>query len=122
MATRIYTQGQLKEKLQFQKRAAGESGLGEANGEWVNDGDPRWAAVFPVRGAEVMAAGGQQRTFDVLFVIRHSASRTADHIEDGLRILHDGKPFDVIAAVRVDAGLDCIEIQAIRGARDGRQL
>jgi len=122
MATRIYTQGLLDKRIQFQRRAETKTELDEDTGAWEAAGGRAWAHVVPVRGSEMLAGGGVQRTFDTLFVVRHSAARDAAAIEDGLRILHDGQPYTVIAAVRVDAGIDCIEIQAVRGMRDGRQL
>lgn len=123
MATRIYTAGQLDQRVQFQQRAAGESDLNERTGPWQDVGDPVWAAVLPIRGAEALAAGGQQQTMDTLIVVRHTSARPAASIQsEELRVVWRGQPFDVVAAVPVDGGLEWIEIQALKGARDGRQF
>lgn len=116
MATqRIYTSGQLNQQIQLQERAVGANGLGEATGAWVARGQPIWAAVWPLRGAERLAAGGLQQTLDVIAVIRYRPGITAS-----LRFLWRGEPYDILAAVPVDGGQEWIELSAITGARDGR--
>lgn len=116
MATlRIYTAGQLNQQIQLQERAVGDNALGEASGGWVNRGQPIWAAVAPLRGAERLAAGGLQQTLDVIAIIRHRPGISAS-----LRFLWRGEPYDILAAVPVDGGLEWIELSAVTGARDGR--
>lgn len=121
MATRIYSQGQLKRRVQFQRREDTRNGLNEKVGTWVNDGLPVWAAVEPVLATEQTGAGSRQGRLRAVVVVRYSAARTAERIsEEGLRLVWKGRPLDIQGAVAVDGGLEFIELDVIGGVRDGK--
>ncbi|MDY0748507.1 phage head closure protein [Paucibacter sp. R3-3] len=123
MATRIYSAGQLNQRVQFQVRAEGANELDEPTGGWINDGDPVWASMQPLRGSERLQAAAIQQTMDTVIAVRYSSARPAEAIiARGLRLiwLRPGTPFDIGSAIAVDGGLDWIEILATSGMRDGR--
>lgn len=115
MATRIYSAGQLNQRVQLQQRAAAENVLGEPEGAWVNLGAPIWAKVEPLAGRELLAAGAMQQPVDTRFVIRWRAGVTPS-----LRLEWRGQPYDISSALPVDGGTEWIEIMATSGVRDGR--
>lgn len=115
MATRIYSAGQLNQRVQLQQRDGTENGLGEATGAWVNVGTPVWAQVEPLAGREFLAAGAMQQPVDTRFVIRGRPGVTAS-----MRVVWKGQPYDISSALPVDGGSEWIEIMATSGVRDGR--
>jgi SPP1 family predicted phage head-tail adaptor len=115
MPTRIYSAGELNQRVQLQQRAAGENSLGERSGAWLDFGGRLWAKAEPFTGREFLAAGAEQRTTDTRFVIRYRAGVTA-----ALRLLWNDQPYEIVSAVAVDGGTEWIEIMATTGARDGR--
>lgn len=121
MATRIYSAGQLNQRVQFEVQAASEDSLGEADGAWVADGAPVWARVEPLRGEERIQAGALQQPVDTLVVVRFSVARTdLDIMARNLRLRWKGRVLGIIAAVLADGGRDWIEIHASTGAADVR--
>lgn len=115
MATRIYSAGQLNQRVQLQQRAAAENNLGEAAGAWADVGGPLWAKVEPLSGREFLAAGALQQPVDTRFVIRHRPGVTPS-----LRLVWKSQPYDIVSALPVDGGIEWIEIMATAGVRDGR--
>ncbi len=115
MATRIYSAGQLNQRVQLQQRAAAHNNLGEAAGGWADFGGPLWAKVEPLSGREFLAAGALQQPVDTRFVIRHRAGVTPS-----LRLAWKGQAYDIVSALPIDGGVEWIEIMATAGVRDGR--
>lgn len=115
MSARIYSAGQLNQRVQLQQRGAGTSGLREANGSWVNDGPEVWAQVTFLAGREAIANGAAVQTADARIVIRYR-----DGVTPSKRLLHKGRPFDIVSADPVGGGIEWIEILAVHGVRDGR--
>ena len=101
MATRIYSAGQLNQRVQLQQRAGTADGLGEAAAAWVNVGTPLWAKVEPLTGREYLAAGALQQAVDTRFVIRHRAGVTPS-----MRLVWQGRPYDIVSAEPTD-GAGC---------------
>ncbi|HEY1399821.1 phage head closure protein [Roseateles sp.] len=121
MTERIYSAGQLTQKVQFEVRSSVEDALGEVSGEWVNDGLPVWARVKPLRGGERIQAGALQQPVDTLVVVRFSSSRTdLDIMARNLRIRWKGRVLGITAAVLAEGGREWIEIQCSTGAADVR--
>lgn len=114
---RIHSAGQLNTQVQFQERTPGENALRERSGAWRNRGEPVFAAVQPVRGAERLQAGAVQATLDVIVIVRWRDWVTAD-----MRFLWRGRPYEIVAVVPVDGGREWLEISAVTGAADGRQF
>lgn len=119
MGIRIYSAGQLDQRVQFQQRAAGTNGLREANGAWAALWSPVWAKVEPLTGRDFLAAGALQHAVTTRFVIRHRAGIVNN---EALRLvwLKTGEPFEIVSALPVDGGTEWIEIMATTGVRDGR--
>lgn len=115
MAIRIYSAGQLNQRVQLQQRGAGDDALRESNGAWVNVGAEVWAKVEPLTGREGLAAGALQQTVDTRFILRHRGDVTPD-----MRVVWKGRAYDVISAEPVDGGIEWLEIMAVHGVRDGR--
>lgn len=115
MATRIYSAGQLNQRVQLQARTEAENALGEAAGAWVSVGAPVWAKVEPLSGREFLAAGAMQQPVDTRFVIRFRGG-----ITPSMRVVWKGQPYDISSALPVDGGIEWIEIMATSGVRDGR--
>lgn len=115
MPTRIYSAGQLNQQVQLQQRQAATNGLREAVGAWVDMGSPAWAQVTFLAGREQLAAGAAQQTADARFVLRYRAGVTPS-----MRLVHKGRPFDIVSAEPVDGGIEWLEILAVHGVRDGR--
>lgn len=115
MSARIYSAGQLTQRVQLQQRAASVDGLGESIGAWVDVGAPVWAKVEPLTGREYLAAGALQQTVDTRFVIRH---RTG--ITPSMRLVWQGRPYDIVSAEAADGGSEWLDIMAVNGVRDGR--
>lgn len=121
MALRIYSAGDLSERVQFQRRAAGKNGLNEPIGGWVDDGAKVWARVAPVRAEELLRAGATTPRSQAIAVVRYSHARTAQQIvEQGLRLVWKGRPYDISGALAVDGGQQWIELNLVAGVRDGR--
>lgn len=116
MATRIYTAGQLNQRIQLQQRAAAVNGLGEASGAWADLGTPLWAKAEPLTGRDYLAAGAMQQPVDTRFVIRSLAGG----VTPSLRLVWQGQPYDINSALPVDGGIEWIEIMATSGVKDGR--
>lgn len=107
--------GQLNQRIQIQAQSAGENGLGERVGGWVNQGEPIWAAVRPLRGTKRAEAGALQLAVDTVFFIRWRTGISAAN-----RLLWEGRAYDIVSAEPIDGGRVWIEIQAVTGVRDGR--
>lgn len=121
MATRIYSAGELDQKVQFQRRAEGRNGMNEKVGAWVNDGDERFAKVEVISASEVAAAGSGQARMRATVVIRFSASRTSAQIKaQGLRLVWKGRALDIQGAEEVGGKREWIAVDVIEGVRDGR--
>lgn len=119
MATRIYSAGQLDQRVKFQVRAAGTNGLREATGAWADEGSAVWAKVEPLTGRDFLAAGAMQNAVSTRFVIRHRPGVCGNA---ALRLvwLKTGEAFEIISALPVDGRAEFIEIMATHGVRDGR--
>ena len=117
MATRIYTAGQLNQRIQLQQRSAAVDRLDESTGTWLDVGTPIWAKVEPLSGRDYLAAGALQQPVDTRFVIRW---RSATVITPSQRLIWAGQPYDIISALPVDGGREWIQIMAVTGVRDGR--
>lgn len=119
MATRIYSAGQLNQRVQLQARSAGENAMREQTGAWANIGSELFAKAEPLGGKEVVAGGAQQQVADYRFVIRYR-----DGVSPSMRLVWKRTagdlPFDIISAEPVDGGIEWLEILAVHGARDGR--
>nr|WP_297526954.1 phage head closure protein [uncultured Roseateles sp.] len=121
MAQRIYSAGQLNQRVQFEVRGAAEDSLGEVDGAWVSDGTPVWAKVEPLRGDERVQAGALQQPVDTLIIVRFSQARTdLDIMQRGLRLRWKGRVLGISTALPVDGGRDWIEIYASTAAADVR--
>lgn len=121
MATRIYTAGQLNQRVQFQVRAPSEDALGEKDGAWLDEGAKVWAMVEPLRGGERLQAGALQQPVDTLVVVRFTAARTdKDIMARNLRIQWKGRVLGIGAALAVAGGCEWIEIHASTGGADVR--
>lgn len=119
MGIRIYSAGQLDQRVQFQQRTAGTNGLREANGAWADVGTPLWAKVEPLTGRDFLAAGAMQSAVTTRFVIRHRPGVVGN---EALRLvwLKTGEAFEIVSALPVDGGTEWIEIMAATGVRNGR--
>jgi SPP1 family predicted phage head-tail adaptor len=118
---RVYTAGQLRERVRFEVRSAGQDALGEEDGSWVPDGDRVWALVEPLRGSERIQAGALQQPVDTLVVVRFSDARTdLDIMSRNLRLRWKGRVLDISGAIAVEGGREWIEIQASTGGADVR--
>lgn len=115
MAPRIYSAGQLNQRVQLQQRSAAVDGLGESTGAWADLGGPVWAKVEPLSGRDYLAAGALQQPVDTRIVIRWRAGVTLS-----LRLVWQGQPYEIISALPVDGGREWIEIMAVSGVRNGR--
>lgn len=119
MAARIYTAGQLNQRVQFQARAAGTNGLREATGAWASQWGPVWAAVEPLTGRDFLAVGAMQNAVTTRFVIRYRGG-VCGNPELRLVWLKTGEAFEIVSALPVDGGREWIEIMATHGVRNGR--
>lgn len=113
--------GRLRHRVQFQQRAAGTDDLNEATGAWADLGDPVPADVTPTRGYQRLQAGAVQQVMDATAVLRHRPGRSAaDILSLGLRLVFNGLPYDITAAVPMAGDPVWIELSLVQGVRDGR--
>ncbi|MEJ1935461.1 phage head closure protein [Nostoc sp. NIES-2111] len=119
MAARIYSAGQLSQRIKFQERGVAASPLQEEVGAWVDLWTPVWAMVEPLSGRDFLAAGAMQNAVTTRIVMRYRAGIVG---REDLRVvwLNTMTPHEIVSALPVDGGRDWIEIMAIAGVRDGR--
>lgn len=111
---RVYTAGQLNQRVALKRREVGDNALREAVGSWVL-AFGAWAMVEPVAGRELVAGGALQQPVDMRFVIRFRSVALENHIVEWR-----GKTYDVVSALPVDGGSEWLEILATSGVRDAR--
>lgn len=107
--------GAMDQRITFQRRAAGQNALGEADGDW-QDVASCWAQAQPLRGREFFAAGQMQQATDVRFRIRYRTDITHE-----MRVVWKGLPHELAGPpIDVDGGGHTLELMCIQGVRDGR--
>lgn len=107
--------GDLRERITFQQRAAGQDSLGAPNGAWA-DVVTLSAKAEPLSGREYFAAGQMQASIDVRFTIRY---RTG--LSETMRVVWRGEPYEIVSPpINTDGARDVLEIMCTKGIRDGR--
>ena len=109
--------GELDQRITIQHRVTTENSLGEkVLGDWEAFATV-WAAVRPLRSRELFAAGQAQMTVDVRLAIRWLAGVTGQ-----MRVIWRSQPHEIVGEpIDVDAGRHTLELQLVKGIRDGRE-
>lgn len=106
--------GELNQRVTFQRRAPGADAAGQPSGAWT-DVCTVWAKVAPLRTRDLMAAGQAQRLTDHRVLVRYRSD-----IDSACRLVWRGAAMEIEGdLVAVDGGREWIEINAIKGVRDG---
>lgn len=111
---RVYTAGQLNQRIALKRREEGDNALREAVGTFAVV-FRAWAMVEPVAGSELVAGGALQQPVDMRFVIRFRPGAFENFIVEWR-----GKDYDIVSALPVDGGTEWLEILATSGVRDAR--
>jgi len=102
--------GDLKHRIQFQEPVQGTDGEGYNVPEWKDCGPPVWAAARDLYGKEFYEAAAVQMENTVKFIIRGM-----DGISTALRIVFQGRAYDIFAVDRFDYASGYITIRARTG-------
>jgi SPP1 family predicted phage head-tail adaptor len=115
MGVRIYSAGELNQRIQIQAKGALRNSLNEPTAAWQDQGGPIWAKAEPLTGRELLAAGAMQQPVNIRFVIRHR-----DTVKPGQRVIWKGQGYDIESALPVDGGREWTEVMARTAVRDGQ--
>lgn len=107
--------GSLDQRITVQQKTLTPNAIGEDVFAWATFAT-LWARVMPLRGRDFIAANQEQHTLDARFLVR-----TRSGLTTGMRILWKSEPYDIVNLIPGTAQyVGTIEIQAVKGARDGR--
>ena len=95
-----YHTGKFNKRITFQKNVETENEMGDFITEWIN-GKSAWAMVKTVKGREYVQAASVQAENTVRFVIHYTPG-----ISNDMRIIYDGRTFEIIAPPINDDELD----------------
>lgn len=114
MATSVNL-GELNQRVTIERRQGASNALGEQADGWTPVATV-WARVQPLRTRDQFAAGQAGRATDHRVLIRHRAD-----VDGGCRLVWKGHPLEIEGdPVPLDGGSQWLEINAIKGVRDGR--
>lgn len=101
-----YSAGDLREKITIERTASSQDKNGYYNDAWVKVCDT-WANVQDISGKEYFNAAATMALNIVSFVIRWR-----DDVNTGMRIIHNGKPYDIEYINRLGYKRDFMSIKA----------
>ena len=106
--------GDLDQRVTLQHVVVSRSATGAEVQTW-QDIATVYASVRPLRGREFFAAGETQAAVDVRVLIRYR-----DDVTREMRVLHRGKPLDIVSVIDQDSRRESLELMCISGVRNGR--
>lgn len=106
--------GDLDQRVTLQNVVTSRSATGAEVQTW-QDVATVYAAVRPIRGREFFAAGETQSAVDVRVLIRYR-----DDVTREMRVVHRGKPLDIVSVIDQDSRRESLELMCVSGVRNGR--
>lgn len=106
--------GKLRHRVRFEARQSVQDDFGQATITWV-EAFTTWAEVLPLRGREFFAAAQVQQEHSVKVHIRCRAG-----VDETMRLVWDGRPYDITGVIPLQGGREWLEIMALAGVKDGR--
>lgn len=107
--------GDLDQRVTLQAPPAGRDGFGHRAGAW-SDVATVWAAVWPIKGREWLAAGTMQSEATLRVRIRWRPAVTSD-----MRIVWRGQPYAIVGdPIDIGGARVVLELMCASGGRDAR--
>ena len=103
----------MNRRATIQQRSTGKDTFGQQSMTWT-DYLPVWAYIEPMTGRELIAAQAQQSEVTHQVVIRYRAGITA-----AMRLVYEGRIFDILSVVDTDTQHRRLVLQCAEGLTAG---
>lgn len=112
--------GSLRQRITFQQRAATVDDYGQESETWNTILAAEPASVQAVTATEFVRSGATAMVGSYKIMVRHRAELSDMHELAAMRILHDGRIFNIVSAIDMEERKNVIEILATDGGHDGQ--
>lgn len=106
--------GPLNKQVTVQQRAPGKDSHGQRLQTWTDHLANLWAAIEPVSGRELVAAQAVNAEVSHVVRLRHRAGITA-----GMRVLYQGRIFDIQAVLDPAMRHEQLRLLCLEGLSEG---
>ena len=102
--------GQLNQRITIEQRVEGQDAAGQPFEDWLPVFDA-WAAVYPLRGREIIAADAVAAITDVRVIIRYRPGITS-----AMRVQHGTDTYSIESVANINSAGRAIELLCKRVA------